>query len=444
MTSGVAGYTILTYGCQMNEHDSERMSGLLEMMGYCRASSLESSDIVLLNTCCVRENAENKVYGKVGDLKHLKDQNPDLIIGICGCMPQEKVEVERIKKSYPQVDLVFGTHNIHQLPELIDRIRTTRSRVIEVWDSEGEIQEELPVRREGNLKAWVSITFGCNNFCTYCIVPYTRGRERSRKPEAIIKEVRQLGKERFKEITLLGQNVNSYGRDLGDGTNFAKLLLMLDEDDSDILRIRYTTSHPRDFTDELIETIAKSDRVMNNFHLPLQAGSDRILKRMNRGYTTEQYLRLVEKVRNAVPDCSITTDLIVGFPGETDSDYENTLNMVRTVNYDSAYMFAYSPRVGTPAAEYEDQVDEDLKKDRLYKLIELQNTISRRINETLKGRTFEVLVEGESETNSDTLAGRTRSNKLCIFPKTKEGLTGRLVSVKVEEPKTWTLHGVMV
>ena len=352
--------------------------------------------------------------------------------------------------------MVFGTHNFHELPALLQKVVSAKSRVFEVWDEEGDIVEDLPVRREGGLQAWVNIMYGCDNFCTYCIVPYTRGRERSREPEAILTEARTLGEEGFREITLLGQNVNSYGRDSSgrdssgrdssDGCDFAGLLRALDADDNQILRIRYTTSHPRDFTDRVIQAAASSSKVCDNFHLPLQSGSDSVLERMNRGYTAVQYLDLLERVRSANPGCAITTDLIVGFPGETEADFRDTLEVVREADYDSAFMFAYSPRKGTPAADYADQVPEDERLQRLYRLIELQNSVSNAVNAQMLGRTVEVLVEGTSETNADTLVGRTTNGKLCIFPRPRSGanLTGVLAQVHIDEPKSWTLHGHLV
>ncbi|HHY47190.1 MAG TPA: tRNA (N6-isopentenyl adenosine(37)-C2)-methylthiotransferase MiaB [Firmicutes bacterium] len=426
----------------MNEHDSEVIAGLLEREGYTRTDDIKSADVIIYNTCCVRENPERKTYGQVGDLKALKRKNPDLIIGICGCMPQQPGEAERIREKLPHVDIVFGTHNIHRLPELLKEARAGR-RAFEIWEREEEILEDLPVRRQGKLKAWVTIMYGCNNFCAYCIVPYVRGRERSRKPEDIVREVTQLGREGYKEVTLLGQNVNAYGKGLEPGVDFSDLLLMLN-DVPGIERIRYTTSHPRDFSEKLIETVATAEKVCENFHLPLQAGSDKILKRMGRGYTLARYLGLVHDIRARIPGASITTDLIVGFPGETDEDFQRTLEAVEEIEFDSAFTFIYSPRRGTRAAEMPDQVPEDVKHERIQRLIEVQNAISLRKNQALVGTSQEVLVEGPSEGNPDMLEGRTRTNKLVHFPGDRAALEGKLVTVKITSAKTWTLGAEVV
>ncbi|HHV61104.1 MAG TPA: tRNA (N6-isopentenyl adenosine(37)-C2)-methylthiotransferase MiaB [Firmicutes bacterium] len=437
-------YLLQTFGCQMNVHDSEIIAGILEKEGYVPARDPEEADLILFNTCCVRENPERKVYGRVGDLKRLKEKKPDLIIGICGCMVQQEGELEKIKEQLPHVDLVFGTHNIHRLPELLHQVEAGIKHAYEVWDEEREerdgLVEGLPVKREGDLKAWVTIMYGCDNFCSYCIVPYVRGRERSRPFEEIIAEVTELGREGYKEVTLLGQNVNAYGKGLPEKVDFADLLAALDRIPG-IERIRYTTSHPRDFSSKLIKTIAASRKVCEHFHLPLQAGSDKILRKMNRGYTSRRYLDLVAEIREHVPGSSITTDLIVGFPGETEEDFQATLDMIRKVEFDSAFTFIYSPRRGTAAARMPDQVPEDEKRDRIYRLIEVQNEISLRKNEALKGRVVEVLVEGESETNPALLQGRTRTNKLVLFAGDRDALYGKLVDVRVTEPQTWVLKG---
>ncbi|NPV52030.1 MAG: tRNA (N6-isopentenyl adenosine(37)-C2)-methylthiotransferase MiaB [Firmicutes bacterium] len=440
-------YLLQTFGCQMNVHDSETIAGILEKEGYIPTEDPEEADLILFNTCCVRENPERKVYGRAGDLKRLKEKNPGLVIGICGCMVQQEGELEKIREQLPHVDLVFGTHNIHRLPELLHRVEAGLRQAYEVWDVERaekeDLVEGLPVKREGDLKAWVTIMYGCDNFCSYCIVPYVRGRERSRPLEDIIAEVTELGREGYKEVTLLGQNVNAYGKGLPERIDFADLLAALDGVPG-IERIRYTTSHPRDFSLKLIQSIAASRKVCEHFHLPLQAGSDKILRRMNRGYTAQRYLDLVAEIRKHVPDSSITTDLIVGFPGEAEEDFQDTLDMVRKVEFDSAFTFIYSPRRGTAAANMPDQVSEDEKRDRIYRLIAVQNEISLRKNEALRGKTVEVLVEGESETSSALLQGRTRTNKLVLFPGDKDVLYGRLVSVKITEPQTWLLRGELV
>ncbi|MBC7082233.1 MAG: tRNA (N6-isopentenyl adenosine(37)-C2)-methylthiotransferase MiaB [Bacillota bacterium] len=435
-------YFIQTFGCQMNEHDSEIIAGMLEERGYIAADAPEEADLIIFNTCCVRENPERKVYGRVADLKRLKRANPDLIIGICGCMVQQEGEAERIAAKLPHVDLVFGTMNLHRLPELLDRVEAGH-KAVEVWDEEGGIVEHLPVRRADAVSAWVTIMYGCNNFCSYCIVPYVRGRERSRRFEDIVEEVKSLGRAGYREVVLLGQNVNSFGRDLEDGRDFADLLQALDGTPG-IYRIRYTTSHPRDFSQKLIDTIAASRTVCEHFHLPLQAGSDRVLARMNRGYTQAQYLDLVRRIRKAVPGSSITTDLIVGFPGETEEDFLQTLKVVQEVRFDSAFTFVFSPRRGTAAARMEDQVPEDVKSERIQRLIEVQEAITVEINRGLAGKVVEVLVEGESKTNPAMLAGRTRTNKLVIFPRDDRACKGSLVKVRITKPQAWTQIGEVV
>lgn len=441
-------YHVITFGCQMNLRDSETLSGMLEAMRYTPTDNPAYADIIIINTCCVRENAENKAFAKIGDMKRLKLANPSIIIGVCGCMAQEPDKVQRIKESYPHVDLIFGTHNIHRLPLLLRSLHDSGSGVCEVWDEDGsEIVEGLPAIRKGRFHAWVNIMYGCNNYCTYCIVPYTRGRERSRSTTAILEEINGLNREGFREITLLGQNVNSYGKDSTDGVAFPQLLRLIDrEADREvggIQRIRYTTSHPRDFSDELIAAVADCDRVCDHFHLPLQAGAETVLAKMNRGYSAKQYQELVRRIREKNPGCSITTDIIVGFPGETNEDFTKTLEVVSNVRFDSAFMFAYSARIGTPAADFPHQVPLEERLTRLYALIELQNRISREVNESYRGRTVEVLVEGLSETNDSMLSGRTSTNKLCLFPKPESAkdMAGQLVPVVITEPKSWTLHG---
>ncbi|MDW7675748.1 MAG: tRNA (N6-isopentenyl adenosine(37)-C2)-methylthiotransferase MiaB [Bacillota bacterium] len=436
-------YHIMSYGCQMNERDAETISGMLGQLGYEKTDISKNADVIIIHTCCVRESAENKIIGKIGELKHLKTVNPGLIIGICGCMVQQKDTAKRLVEKAPHIDLVFGTHNLHQLPELINQVQLTNNQIIEIWDDEGSIVEDLPAQREGNLKAYVTITYGCNNYCTYCIVPYVRGKERSRLPESIVNEIDGLGKEGFKEITLLGQNVNSYGKDLCDlNINFSGLLQKID-DVTNITRIRYMTSHPRDFNEELVMTVKNSKNVCPHFHLPLQAGSNKILKLMNRGYTKEQYLSLIELIKQEIPHASITTDLIVGFPGETEEDFLETLDAVSEARFDQAYTFLYSKRSGTPAATMENQVDDENKKARLQRLMDLQNKISLEINKELVNRSLSVLVEGPSKNNPSQLTGRTTTNKIVVF-EGDDTLVGKLVDVKIEEARTWNLTGKLI
>jgi len=432
-------FYLKTLGCQMNEHDSEVIVGILTGLGYTPTEDVTEADLILYNTCSVRENPERKVYGQIQSLKQLKEQNPQLLIGICGCMPQQKDELAKMISRLPHVDLIFGTHNIHRLPELLERAQT-EERVVEVWDDAEQIVEDLPIIRASKFKAFVNVIYGCNNFCTYCVVPYTRGRERSRSPRDILAEIGQLASEGYKEVTLLGQNVNTYGADLDKKTSFAELLAMIN-DVPGIERIRFTTSHPKDIKDELIEAIASLPKVCEHLHLPVQTGSDRILKLMNRHYTSAYYLDLVAKIREAVPEISLTTDLIVGFPGETEADFQATLELVDKVRFSSAFTFIYSPRLGTPAAKMPDQVPEAVKKDRIYRLIDLQNMISFEYMQAQVGKTEEVLVD-ELTTKTGELSGRTRTNKQVIFSGSHD-LLGKLVQVKITEAKTWTLRGVL-
>jgi tRNA-2-methylthio-N6-dimethylallyladenosine synthase len=433
-------FYLKTMGCQMNEHDSEVIIGILVNLGYTQTEELTEADLILYNTCSVRDNPERKVYGHIGAFKALKEQNPNLIIGICGCMPQQAAERANILDKLPHVDLVFGTHNIHRLPELLERAQTGE-RVVEVWEDSQEIIEDLPVIRQNSLKAFVNVIYGCNNFCSYCIVPYTRGREKSRHPQDIVHEITRLAEAGYKEVTLLGQNVNTYGVDLGIGTEFADLLAMINEI-SGIERIRFTTSHPKDMKDSLIEAMASLPKVCEHLHLPVQAGSDRILKIMNRRYTSAYYLDLVAKIKEAIPNISLTTDLIVGFPGETEEDYEDTLALVEKVQFSSAFTFIYSPRTGTPAAKMKNQVPEEVKKDRIYRLIELQNDISLRYMQAQIGKTEEILVD-EVMAKTKELSGRTRTNKQVLFEGSPD-LVGKLVNVKITEAKTWSLRGVLL
>jgi len=435
-------YFIRTYGCQMNEHDSEKIAGMLEELNYSKTDSLENADFIFLNTCTVRENAELKIFGKIGALKELKRNNPDLIIAIGGCMMQVEEPVEKIKSTYPQVDLVIGTHNLHKLPELVAKIENSNERIISVWDQEKGLIPDLPSVRKSDFQAWVTIMQGCDNYCSYCIVPYVRGHERSRPKDKIIKEVIKLVNDGVVEITLLGQNVNSYAKDLDYSYDFADLLFELDQIE-ELKRIRYMTSHPRDFNEKTIKTIAKTNKVCEHFHLPIQSGSDDVLYQMNRGYTKEEYLKLVNLINKHIPNSSITTDIIVGFPGETDQDFEETIDLVKKVKFDMAFTFKYSKRSGTPAAKKENQVPEEIKDKRLQRLMDIQNKISLDQNAKYEGEILEVLIEGESKNNPETYMGRSRTNKLVIVPK-EEGLVGKVVKVKIDNAQSWTLYGEVV
>lgn len=432
-------YLITTFGCQANERDSETIAGILQKMGYEATGTFENADIIIFNTCCVREKAENKVLSQVGKLKELKLQNPNLIIGICGCMVQQEKIVEKIRRRAPYVELIFGTHNIHHLPDLIAGIQKMHKPQVQVLSGCTEITEGLPTRRQFPFKALINITYGCNNFCTYCIVPYVRGREKSRRPEHILTEIKALVSEGVVEVMLLGQNVNSYGKTLEPSLSFAQLLQEVNRIEG-LRRIRYMTSHPRDFSPELIRIIASLEKVCPHFHLPIQSGSNSILKRMNRGYTREDYLALVTEIRRIVPHASITTDIIVGFPGETEEDFRDTLNLMEEVRFDSAYTFIYSARSGTPAAKMTEQIPLAVKKARLQSLMDLQNEISLEINNTLNGQVFEVLVEGFSKKDKSMLEGRTGTNKIVLFAGSEE-LIGKFVNVKITTPQTWILKG---
>ncbi|MDQ0216990.1 tRNA (N6-isopentenyl adenosine(37)-C2)-methylthiotransferase MiaB [Peribacillus cavernae] len=435
-------FYIRTYGCQMNEHDTEVMAGIFMALGYEPSESVEDANVILLNTCAIRENAENKVFGELGHLKALKTEKPDLLLGVCGCMSQEESVVNRILSKHPFVDMIFGTHNIHRLPHILNDAYMSKEMVIEVWSKEGDVIENLPKVRKGQTKAWVNIMYGCDKFCTYCIVPYTRGKERSRRPEDIIQEVRHLAAQGYQEITLLGQNVNAYGKDLAD-VKYGLGDLMDEIRKIDIPRIRFTTSHPRDFDDYLIEVLAKGGNLVEHIHLPVQSGSTDVLKIMARKYTREKYLELVRKIKAAIPDVALTTDIIVGYPNETEEQFEETLSLYREVGYDSAYTFIYSPREGTPAAKMKDNVPMEVKKERLQRLNALVNEFSARKMKEIDGEIVEVLVEGESKNNPDVLAGYTRKNKLVNFIGPKSTV-GQIVKVKIIEAKTWSLKGEMV
>lgn len=435
-------FYIRTYGCQMNEHDTEVMAGIFLGLGYEPTDSVEDANVILLNTCAIRENAENKVFGELGHLKHLKKEKPDLLLGVCGCMSQEESVVNKILKTYNQVDMIFGTHNIHRLPQILNEAYMSKEMVVEVWSKEGDIIENLPKVRRGNIKGWVNIMYGCDKFCTYCIVPFTRGKERSRRPEEIIQEVRQLAAQGYQEITLLGQNVNAYGKDFTD-LNYGLGELMEEMRKIDIPRIRFTTSHPRDFDDHLIEVLAKGGNLMDHIHLPVQSGSTDVLKIMARKYTREQYLELVRKIKAAIPNATLTTDIIVGYPNETDEQFEETMSLVREVGFEAAYTFIYSPREGTPAAKMQDNVPLEVKKERLQRLNALVNELSAQSMQKHLGQTVEVLVEGESKNNPDVLAGYTSKSKLVNFAGPKSAI-GKIVKVKITAAKTWSLNGEMV
>ena len=435
-------YKIETFGCQANEADTEKISGILNDLEFTQSDTLEDADIILLNTCAIRENAENRVFGELGRLKQFKKNNPDLILGICGCMPQEEKVVNRILEKFNQVDLVFGTHNIYKLPEYLETVILSKERVIEVFSQEGSVVENMPRLRENTKKAWVNIMYGCDEFCTYCIVPYTRGKERSRLPEHILSEVQELIDNDYKEITLLGQNVNSYGNDFTDKDYRFKDLLN-DLYGMDIPRVRFTTSHPKDFDEDTVKILAKGGNLMPYIHLPVQSGNNDILKRMNRKYTKEMYIQLCDWIYKYVPTASLTTDIIVGFPGETESQFQDTLDLVKRCRFEGAYTFIYSPREGTPAATYEDNVTHEEKKDRLNRLMALVNDGYLVGTKRFEGKVVKVLVDGTSKSREDVLAGYTENNKLVNFAGPKE-LIGEIVEVKVTEAKTWHLIGELV
>lgn len=435
-------YWIQTYGCQANEADGETMAGILKMMSFSPAANENEASIIIINTCAIRENAENRVWGVIGRLKKLKIDNPDLLICLSGCMAQEENVVNKILKTYHQVDIVFGTHNIHKLPDYIQTAMFSKERVIEVYSEEGNVVENLPKFRNHKKKAWVNIMFGCDEFCTYCIVPYTRGRERSRLKEEVIKEVKELNNNGYVEVTLLGQNVNAYGKDFKNlDYTFGDLLRDLDK--TGIKRIRFTTSHPHDLDLKTMEAIRDCDSVMPFFHLPVQSGSNSILKRMNRHYTKDTYLEKLKQLREIVPGISVTTDIIVGFPGETDEDFMETLDLVRKANFEGAFTFIFSPREGTPAAKFKDDIELEVKKARLYKLNQVINDGYLQGNKRFLGKTIDVLVEGISKNNNNTLAGYSPHQKLVNFRGDKEKI-GSIVPVKIIEAKTWFLMGEMI
>ncbi len=433
-------YFIKTYGCQMNEHDTENIKAILEQMSFRESPIMENADLILLNTCAIRENAHNKVFGMIGRIKHLKESKPNIIVGMCGCMVQEEIIAEEIKNKYKWLDIVFGTHNINELPRILSQSLKENKLALEVYSIEGDIIENMPVKRESKYKAWVNIMYGCDKFCTYCIVPYTRGKQRSRTKENIIKEINELKKSGYKEITLLGQNVNAYGKDLGVGYDMSDLLSEAAK--TGIERVRFITSHPWDFTDSMIEIIKKYPNVMPYIHLPLQSGSNRILKLMGRRYTKESYLELFNKIKE-IPNVAITTDIIVGFPGETEEDFNDTLEVVKACKYDSAFTFIFSPREGTPAAKMIDNTPLEIKEKRLYILNNLINKYAREANENYLNKIVPVLLENISEKNSEMLMGYTDTMKLVNVKAPKDKL-GQIVNVKINEVKTWSMDGEII
>ncbi|MBP2027059.1 tRNA-2-methylthio-N6-dimethylallyladenosine synthase [Acetoanaerobium pronyense] len=436
-------YYIVTWGCQMNEHDSENLTGMFDLMGLTPGENEEDADIIIYNTCAVRENAELKVYGNLSHLKKIKKIKEHLVIAVCGCMMQQSHIVDEIKKKYPHVSLVFGTHNLYKFPELLTNfLSSNQGTLIDVWDIDGRIVEGLPTYRKKEVKSFVNIMYGCNNFCSYCIVPYTRGRERSREPKDIVTEVESLVKDGVKEITLLGQNVNSYGNTFEQSYTFADLLKTLNDVDG-IKRIRFMTSHPKDISDDVIDAIANLPKVCESIHLPVQAGSTRVLKAMNRNYTKEDYLSLIKKIKSKIKDVALTTDIMVGFPGESEEDFLDTLDLINEVRYDSAFMFIYSVRKGTVAENMENHIEESVKKERFHRLLEKTNEIAREINASYKDKVVEVLVEGKSKKDPNILTGRTRQNKLVNF-KGDESLIGDIINIKVTDPKSFSLNGIVL
>ncbi len=434
-------YFLKTYGCQMNEHDSENIEAMLNDLGFEKTDNYLDADLCILNTCSIRENAHNKAFGMLGRLKHLKSEKKDLIIGLCGCMAQEESVIDEIMKDYKFVNFVFGTHNLDRLPEILDLAVSTNKQQIEVLDHEKDLVEGIPVLRTTSYKAYVNIIYGCDKFCTYCIVPYTRGSERSRKKEDILKEIDELVKEGYKEVTLLGQNVNAYGKDLYDDYTLGDLLEEIAK--KDIPRIRFMTSHPWDFTDKMIEVIGKYDNIMPSVHLPVQSGSSKILKLMGRRYTRESYLELFDKIKKIVKNVTISTDIIVGFPGETEEDFEETLSLCEYCKYDNAFTFIFSVRRGTPAEKLKDNTTLKEKEGRLYRLNEVVNKYFLENNKKLEGKVVKVLVEGNS-TKSNMYYGYSETNKLINFTSDKDITIGDIVNVKINSAKTWSLDGEVI
>lgn len=435
------GAYIETFGCQQNEADSERIAGMAQRMGYEIVSSPEEAYFIAVNTCAIREHAELKALSTIGQFKHIKQKNPELIISVCGCMVTQEHRVNDIKFKYPYVDFVFSTSAIHKLPELLSK-KLALGRRLYCTDEEYCVAEGLPVRRESNYRAWVSIMYGCNNFCTYCIVPYVRGRERSRRKEEIIAEVKELVAAGYKDITLLGQNVNSYGKDMGFDYDFADLLASLAAIEGDFL-LHFMTSHPKDATKKLVDVIADNPRIAKQFHLPIQSGSDRILKAMNRHYQLDRYLEIVDYMKERIPDIVITSDIIVGFPGETEEDFALTLEVLKRVRYDMVYSFIYSPRKGTPAAEMSDQVPSDVQSERFGRLLALQNDIAYEINQKHLGQTMRVLCDGPSKNNPNVMCGRTEGNKIVLFDGSADDM-GKYLDIKITKCETFALTGEIV
>ena len=431
-----------TYGCQQNEADSEKLRGYLSEMGYSFTQDEFQADVIVVNTCAVREHAEMRVLGNVGALNHTKKNKPGQIIAVCGCMVQQEHMAEKIKMSYPVVDLVFGPHELWRFPELLQRVMDSHKRVFATAKDDGAVVEGIPLRRDGTVKAWLSIMYGCNNFCSYCVVPYVRGRERSRKPEDILEEARQLVKEGYKDITLLGQNVNSYGKDLGSGVDFADLLRMVNDIPGDFL-IRFMTSHPKDATEKLFKTMAECEKCAHQLHLPVQSGSDRILKLMNRSYNREKYLHQVALAKRYMPDLVLTTDIIVGFPGETDEDFEDTISLCEEVRYDAMFTFIYSKRVGTPAASMPDPYTREQKQKHFDRLTEVSNRISGEKHKEYEGKTLRVLVDGETGRDEYNLSSRTNGGRL-VHLKGESSLIGKFIDVKITASNTWALYGEIV
>lgn len=432
-------FFIQTFGCQMNEHDSEVMAGLLEERFYVPTKDIKEADFILLNTCCIREKAESKVLSMLGSLKKIKEKKPSLIVGVCGCMIQQKNIVPKILHACPFVNLMFGTNNMNRLPEYLEKIEKNGQPIYEIVDEDSSADLQLPASREYPFKAFVNIMYGCNNFCTYCIVPYVRGRERSRKKEDIIAEVRRLVEDGVVEVMLLGQNVDSYGNDFAEPISFASLLKEID-DIPGIERIRFMTSHPKDFSLELIDVIKNSKHICHSLHLPVQSGSNEVLRRMNRKYTREHYLEIVQAMREAIPDVALTTDIIVGFPGETEEQFQETVDLVETVGFDNAFSFIYSKRPGTAAEKFEDQIPLDIKKERLQRLNDVLSKWSLYHNKKYEGQNVKVLVEGLSENNDNMVSGRTDTGKTVIF-QGDPSLIGKFVDVNITTAQTWVLKG---
>ena len=431
-------YHIVTFGCQMNERDSETLAGMLEDLGYTYCPEFKAADVCILNTCSVRENADKRFYGVLGQLKNPHEENPGRIVCVCGCMMQQQIHIDTLKAKYPWVDLVFGTHNIAEFPQLFANVAEQHAKIVDVWQDGEAIAEGLPAKREYPFKAYVSIMQGCNNFCTYCIVPYTRGRERSRAPQPILEEIKCLAAGGTKEIMLLGQNVNSYA----GGITFAQLLKEIDKIEG-IERVRFMTSHPKDISDELIECFGSLKHLCHQIHLPVQAGSDRVLKRMNRHYDSAKYLEIIRKLRKACPDIAISTDIIVGFPGETEDDFMSTLDLVRQAEYDSAFTFIYSVRHSTPAEKYEDQVPEDVKHERFNRLVDVIHEIQEKKAAAYQDAVLPVLIEGPSKTDPSMLTGRTESNKTVDLPG-DPSLIGKILPVKIVKAQTFSLYGKLI